>query len=66
MVKVGDTYRFTPSAYSSGDNGTAASKQKTEESVVEGTVIQVKHDRRWFRVEYTTKYYGKGHECIKF
>ena len=66
MYKVGDTFMFTPSAYTSSDNGTLASKERREQSQVLGTVVHVSTRGRWYRASYQTAYYGTQYECFKF
>ena len=62
MRNVGDTFKFVPTAYTTG-NGTEMAKQNGE---VIGTVTEINAKHRWYRVRYKPKYDREQYECFKF
>lgn len=70
IPNVGDKFYFVPTAYingpGTGNNGTDAAREHLKKCEVEGTVVQIHEEHRWYRVEYTPKFDRPQHECFKF
>lgn len=63
---IGDNFRFIPSAYISGDNGTDAARARIENAKVEGTVSGINWAHGWYRVTYKPRFDREQHECFHF
>lgn len=66
MVKIGDKFKFIPTAWERPNNGSEAARLRRQTEWVMGTVVQIHEKHRWYRVEYELKYAGKQSECFKF
>ena len=66
IPEIGYTFKFIPSAYAFGDNGTDVARERLEKQRVIGTVTGIHYKHHWYRVSYQTKYSGIQHECFHF